>query len=108
MVKMKHVKSISILLVCAGLMLLWSCVPKPVVVTQPPPEAVYPGHQTVFEADGNFESRKYDQALKYYRQYMELFPDGPAVPRVLLRIGTIQNILGNHLEAHTRIAGEGL
>lgn len=97
---MRYAKLINVLSTIAGILVLWSCAPKPVVVTQPPPEVVYPGHQTVFEANGYFESRKYGRALKYYQQYMELFPDGPAVPRVLLRIGTIQNIFGNHLEAH--------
>jgi ABC-type branched-subunit amino acid transport system substrate-binding protein len=89
-----------VLFVLGGILFLWSCAPKPVVVTQPPTEAVYPGHQTVLEADRLFESRNFDQALNYYEQYLELFPDGLAVPRVLLRIGSIQNIFGNYLKAH--------
>jgi ABC-type branched-subunit amino acid transport system substrate-binding protein len=88
-----------ILLLVGGLSFLWACAPKPVLKTEPPSEAVYPGRQTVLEADGLFESRNYEQALKYYQQYLELYPDGPGVPKVLLRTGTIQNIIGNYLEA---------
>lgn len=89
-----------IILMIGGILILWSCAPKPVVITEPTPEAVYPGHQTVLEADELFENRNYEQALKNYQQYLELFPDGLAAPRVWLQIGTIQNIFGNYLEAH--------
>ncbi len=97
---MINIKSRNILIVIGGILFLWSCAPKPVIIKQPPPEAVYPGHQTVVEADRLFESHNYDQALNYYEQYLELFPKGLAVPRVLLRIGAIQIIFGNYLEAH--------
>ena len=96
---MKNRKRIYTLLCILIISILWSCAPKPVVITEPPPEAEYPGYQTVREADELFENRNYQQALESYRQYLELFPEGMAVPKVLLRIGTIQNLIGNHLEA---------
>ena len=96
---MKNRKRIYTLLCIFIISLMWSCAPKPVVITEPPPEVEYPGYQTVREGDELFESRNYQQALESYRQYLELFPEGVAVPKVLLRIGTIQNLIGNHLEA---------
>ena len=96
---MKNRKRIYTLLCIFIISILWSCAPKPVVITEPPPEAEYPGYQIVREADDLFENRKYEQALESYHQYLELFPEGVAVPRVLLRIGTIQNLIGNYLEA---------
>ncbi|MFZ0133417.1 MAG: penicillin-binding protein activator [Desulfobacterales bacterium] len=79
------------------LLLLGACAPRPVVVTQPKPEAaVYPGQNTVIEADGLLGAKNYEKALEYYRRYLQQYPDGPAVPTVLLRIGTAQTALGKH------------
>jgi branched-chain amino acid transport system substrate-binding protein len=91
-------KKIIILLV-GGLLFLWGCAPRPVVVSAPAPAAVYPGQNTVLEADGLFEARNYEKALDYYRQYLDQYPDGPAAATVLLRIGTVQNALGQYASA---------
>jgi branched-chain amino acid transport system substrate-binding protein len=91
-------KKIIILLV-GGLLFVWDCAPRPVVVSAPAPEAVYPGQNTVLEADGFFEARNYEKALDYYRQYLDLYPEGPAAATVLLRIGTVQNALGQYASA---------
>jgi ABC-type branched-subunit amino acid transport system substrate-binding protein/predicted negative regulator of RcsB-dependent stress response len=92
------VKQIIILLV-GGLLFVWGCAPRPVVVSAPAPAAVYPGQNTVLEADGLFEARNYEKALDYYRQYLDQYPDGPAAATVLLRIGTVQNALGQYASA---------
>jgi len=92
------VKQIIILLV-GGLLFVWGCAPRPVVVSAPAPTAVYPGQNTVLEADGLFEARNYEKALDYYRQYLDQYPDGPAAATVLLRIGTVQNALGQYASA---------
>jgi len=92
------VKKIIIPLV-GGLLFVWGCAPRPVVVSAPAPTAVYPGQNTVLEADGLFEARNYEKALDYYRQYLDQYPDGPAAATVLLRIGTIQNALGQYASA---------
>jgi branched-chain amino acid transport system substrate-binding protein len=91
-------KKIIILLV-GGLLFVWDCAPRPVVVSAPAPAAVYPGQNTVLEADGLFEARNYEKALDYYRQYLDQYPDGPAAATVLLRIGTVQNALGQYASA---------
>jgi ABC-type branched-subunit amino acid transport system substrate-binding protein len=91
-------KKIIILLV-GGLLFVWDCAPRPVVVSAPAPTAVYPGQNTVLEADGLFEARNYEKALDYYRQYLDQYPDGPAAATVLLRIGTVQNALGQYAAA---------
>ncbi len=91
-------KKIIILLV-GGLLFVWGCAPRPVVVSAPAPAAVYPGQNTVLEADGFFEARNYEKALDYYRQYLDQYPEGPAAATVLLRIGTVQNALGQYASA---------
>ena len=88
-----------IILVVGGLLFVWGCAPRPVVVSAPAPTAVYPGQNTVLEADGFFEARNYEKALDYYRQYLDQYPDGPAAATVLLRIGTVQNALGQYASA---------
>jgi ABC-type branched-subunit amino acid transport system substrate-binding protein/predicted negative regulator of RcsB-dependent stress response len=91
-------KKIIILLV-GGLLFIWNCAPRPVVVSTPTPAAVYPGQNTVLDADGFFEARNYEKALEYYRQYLDQYPEGPAAATVLLRIGTVQNALGQYESA---------
>lgn len=88
-----------IILLFGGLLFVWACAPRPVVVSEPVPTAVYPGQNTVLEADGFFEARNYEKALDYYRQYLDQYPDGPAAAAVLLRIGTVQNALGQYESA---------
>jgi branched-chain amino acid transport system substrate-binding protein len=88
-----------IILLFGGLVVAWGCAPRPVVVSAPAPAAVYPGQNTVLEADGFFEARNYQKALDYYRQYLDQHPDGPAAATVLLRIGTVQNTLGQYESA---------
>ncbi len=85
-----------IILLVGGLLFIWGCAPRPVVVSTPAPAAVYPGQNTVLEADGLFDARNYEKALDYYRQYLDQYPDGPAAATVLLRIGTVQNALGQY------------
>jgi len=88
-----------IILLFGGLLFVWGCAPRPVVVSAPVPAAVYPGQNTVLEADGFFEARNYEKALDYYRQYLDQYPDGPAAATVMLRIGTVQNALGQYESA---------
>ena len=88
-----------LILVVTGLMFLWSCAPKPVLRNEPRPQPDYPGSQTVLEADGQFTNRNYALALQNYQQYLGLYPDGAAVPDVMLRIGTIHVASGNYSEA---------
>ncbi|MFZ1955686.1 MAG: penicillin-binding protein activator [Desulfobacterales bacterium] len=93
---MKTGASKLIILVVGGLLFVWACAPRPVVVKEPVPAAVYPGRNAVLEADGFFEARNYEKALAYYQLYLDQYPDGPAAATVLLRIGTIQNALGQY------------
>jgi ABC-type branched-subunit amino acid transport system substrate-binding protein/predicted negative regulator of RcsB-dependent stress response len=88
-----------IILLVGGFLFIWGCAPRPVVVSTPAPAAVYPGQNTVLEADGLFDARNYEKALDYYRQYLDQYPDGPAAATVLLRIGTVQNALGQYESA---------
>ncbi len=79
-----------------GLLLVGACAPRPVVVTQPRPAAVYPGQDTVMEADRLFEAQNYEKAIDAYRRYLEQYPGGPAAATVLLRIGTAQTAMGQY------------
>ncbi|MGB8426730.1 MAG: penicillin-binding protein activator [Desulfobacterales bacterium] len=79
-----------------GLLFVWACAPRPVVVTPPKPAAVYPGQNTVMEADGLLDAKNYEKAIEFYRRYLEQYPDGPAAATVLLQIGTAQTALGKH------------
>ncbi|MGB5422056.1 MAG: hypothetical protein WBN03_07840, partial [Desulfobacterales bacterium] len=88
---MKTGASKLIILLVGGLLFVWACAPRPVVVSEPAPTVVYPGQNTVLEADGFFEARNYEKALDYYQRYLDQYPDGPAAATVLLRIGTVQN-----------------
>ena len=88
-----------IILLVGGLLFVWACAPRPVVVSEQAPTAVYPGQNTVLEADGFFEARDFEKALDYYQRYLDQYPDGPAAPRVMLRIGTVQNTLGQYESA---------
>jgi ABC-type branched-subunit amino acid transport system substrate-binding protein len=69
------------------------------VVSEPVPPAVYPGQNTVREADGFLEARNYEKALGYYQRYLDQYPDGPAAATVILRIGTVQNAMGQYESA---------
>jgi branched-chain amino acid transport system substrate-binding protein len=93
---MKTGASKLIILVVGGLLFVWACAPRPVVVKEPVPAAVYPGRNAVLEADGFFEARNYEKALEYYQLYLDQYPDGPAAATVLLRIGTVNNALGQY------------
>jgi ABC-type branched-subunit amino acid transport system substrate-binding protein len=93
---MKTGASKLIILVVGGLLFVWACAPRPAVVKEPVPAAVYPGRNTVLEADGFFETRDYEKALDGYQRYLDQYPDGPAAATVLLRIGTIKNALGQY------------
>ncbi|MDZ7579830.1 MAG: penicillin-binding protein activator [Deltaproteobacteria bacterium] len=88
-----------IILLVGGLLFLWACAPRPVVVTKPAPATAYPGQNTVLEADALFEARNYEKALDYYRQYLDQYPDGPAAATAWLRIGSLQNALGRYESA---------
>jgi ABC-type branched-subunit amino acid transport system substrate-binding protein/predicted negative regulator of RcsB-dependent stress response len=94
---MKTGASKLIILLVGGFLFAWACAPRPAVVTEPVP--VYPGRNTVLEADGFFEARDYEKALEYYQLYLDQYPDGPAAATVLLRIGTVKNALGQYASA---------
>jgi ABC-type branched-subunit amino acid transport system substrate-binding protein len=82
-----------------AIMVLWACAPGPAVVTQRTP--VYPGQDTVLEADGLLETGDYEKAIEYYRRYLDQYPDGPATPVVRLKVGTALNALGRYEPART-------
>lgn len=88
--------------IVGALLLIWSCAPKPVVVTEPEPEAapVSIDEKLFVEAEGLYAQESYENALALYERYVDRYPHGPSAAVALLRMGAIHTELGNFEDAH--------
>jgi ABC-type branched-subunit amino acid transport system substrate-binding protein len=85
-----------IILLCI-LSIFSACVPKPPAPTEPVQIGV---EEELFSlAEKMYEFQDYPQALEAYRAYLNQYPDRPMASAALLKIGKIQAILGNFVEA---------
>ena len=74
-----------------------ACAQKPPITTAPVPMGAEDG--LFVAAEKMFEFQDYAQALEAYRAYVDQYPDRPLAPAALMKIGKIQSILGNYVEA---------
>ena len=74
-----------------------ACAQKPPITTAPVPMGAEDG--LFVAAEKMFEFQDYAQALEAYRAYVDEYPDRPLAPAALMKIGKIQSILGNYVEA---------
>jgi len=92
--------------IIGALLLIWSCVPKPVVVTGPEPEPapkpvpVSIAEKLFIEAEELYAQESYEKALALYERYIDRYPDGPEAAVSMLRMGTIHTELSNFEDAH--------
>ena len=85
-----------------ALLLIWSCAPKPVVVTEAEPEIepVSIANKLFLEAEELYAEESYEKALALYERYVAQYPDDPSAAVALLRMGAIHTELGNFEDAH--------
>jgi ABC-type branched-subunit amino acid transport system substrate-binding protein/predicted negative regulator of RcsB-dependent stress response len=91
------------LFIVGALLLIWSCVPKPVVVTEPEPEPepapVSIAEKLFTEAEELYAQQSYEKALALYERYIDQYPDGQAAAVAMLRMGAIHTELANFEDA---------
>jgi len=98
-------KSRNSIFIVGALLLIWSCAPKPVVVTEPEPEPapepapVSIAEKLFTEAEELYAQESYDKALALYERYIDQYPDGPAAAAAMLRMGAIHTELANFEDA---------
>jgi tetratricopeptide (TPR) repeat protein len=89
--------------IVGALLLVWSCVPKPVVVTEPEPEPepglVSTAEKLFTEAEELYAQESYEKALALYERYVDQYPDEQAAALALLRMGAINTELANFKDA---------
>lgn len=87
--------------VMGALLLIGSCAPKPVVVTETEPEAapVSIAEKLFAEAEELYAQESYEKALALYERYVNQYPYEPSAALALLRMGAIHTELGNYEEA---------
>jgi len=74
-----------------------ACAPRPPIPTEPLQIGV---EEELFAvAEKMFEFQDYPQALEAYRAYINQYPERPMASAALMKIGKIQSILGNFVEA---------
>jgi ABC-type branched-subunit amino acid transport system substrate-binding protein len=79
------------------LLLFSACAQKPPVSTEPAPIGVE--DELFVAAEKMFEFQDYHQSLEAYRAYVNQHPDRPLAPAALMKIGKINSIIGNYVEA---------
>jgi len=90
-------KSHRIIILFYFLLIFGACVQKPPVSTEPAPTGVE--DELFVTAEKMLEFQDYPQALEAYRAYVNQYPDRPLAPAALMKIGKINSILGNYVEA---------
>ncbi len=80
------------------LLLMVSCAPKQVVVTDPSarPGPLTADQQLLADADQLFMQESYKQALAKYQLYIQRYPAGSGVDLAMVRIGTAHMRLGDY------------
>jgi ABC-type branched-subunit amino acid transport system substrate-binding protein len=74
-----------------------ACAQKPPVSTEPAPVGVE--DELFVAAEKMLEFQDYHQSLEAYRAYVDQYPDRPLAPAALMKIGKINSIIGNYVEA---------
>jgi len=90
-------KSNRIIILLSFLLVFSACVQKSPVSTESAPIGVE--DDLFVAAEKMFEFQDYPQSLEAYRAYVNQYPDRPLAPAALLKIGKINSILGNYVEA---------
>jgi len=93
-----------------ALLFLLSCSSKTVVTSTPPIPVKPPANYQLNEqsemlfadAEQLFNNQAYSQALSVYHRYLANFPNGAKAPLALLRLGSVQNTMGNSTKALLR------
>ena len=97
----------TIVIISAVLLLVWACVPKPVVA--PVPEAADLEEEIFLRAESFFKAESYSKALNIYRSYLADYPAGRYAPQILMRIGAIHAASEDYqaaLESYKRLLAE--
>jgi outer membrane protein assembly factor BamD (BamD/ComL family) len=79
------------------LLIFSACAQKPPVSTEPAPIGVE--DELFVAAEKMLEFQDYHQSMEAYRAYVDQYPDRPLAPAALMKIGKINSILGNYVEA---------
>jgi ABC-type branched-subunit amino acid transport system substrate-binding protein len=90
-------KSNRIIILLSFLLVFSACVQKSPVSTESAPIGIE--DDLFVAAEKMFEFQDYPQSLEAYRAYVNQYPDRPLAPAALLKIGKINSILGNYVEA---------
>ena len=91
---MKVMKRSKLILTLGMVLLLWSCAPKPVIISVP--EEVAPEDQLFKDAEKDFEQNNFDPAMAKYQTYLKQHPQRPFAAAALMRMGAIHNIQENY------------
>ncbi|MCD6272747.1 MAG: penicillin-binding protein activator [Deltaproteobacteria bacterium] len=89
-----HIKSIHIIILVITLS-FYACVSKRII----PSIRLEPDESLFMKAEKLFEKKYYSQAIDKYQEYLERFPDKEMAPAALMKIGTIEAILGHYPES---------
>jgi branched-chain amino acid transport system substrate-binding protein len=96
-IPLRSMKACRIIILFYFLLVFSACVQKPPFTTEPAPIGVE--DELFTAAEKMFEFQDYPQSLEAYRAYVDQYPDRPLAPAALMKIGKINSILGNYVEA---------
>ena len=81
-----------------ALFYLNGCAPKTVIK----PTAIKTEKKLFSKAESAFATGKYENALKFYGNYLDQYPDTPLAPAALMKMGRIYQKLGDYEKARNR------
>ena len=94
---MRSMQAKRIIILFSFLLVFGACAQKPPVSTEPAPSGVE--DELFVAAEKMLEFQDYHQSLEAYRAYIDQYPERPLAPAALMKIGKINSILGNYVEA---------